>query len=250
MKDYYKILGVERNAREDDIRSAFRNLSKRYHPDTHPNDPDAEAKFKEANEAYETLSDPSKRMIYDSLIPEDIGITTSNSSVSNFPKICGKRNHPNLTRVIGLGLAAATIALISYYGIKVDNTPEYISQPTPISIPLPTPVLLPEVLAESQKPENNRKAMDTSGRLTGYAESDLIKHSYFIAVDPPIKIDRSCLEKLVKDYESQTNIGVLPNMNDGILSGFSIYPKIVGAGTGSEKQDIQNLADKCAKEAF
>ncbi len=63
-KDYYRILGVDKSANEKDIKKAFRRLAKEYHPDANPN-PSAEAKFKEINEAYETLSNPEKRKLYD-----------------------------------------------------------------------------------------------------------------------------------------------------------------------------------------
>lgn len=66
-KDYYKLLGVERNATEADIKSAFRKLALQYHPDRNPNNKQAEEKFKEINEAYEVLSDPQKRSRYDQL---------------------------------------------------------------------------------------------------------------------------------------------------------------------------------------
>lgn len=68
-KDYYKILGVDKKATEKDIRSAFRRLARQYHPDVNPNNPDAEARFKEINEANEVLSDPEKRRKYDELGP-------------------------------------------------------------------------------------------------------------------------------------------------------------------------------------
>jgi len=64
-KDYYKILGVPRNATEKEIKKAYRKLARQYHPDANPNDPTAEEKFKEINEAYEVLSDPEKRKRYD-----------------------------------------------------------------------------------------------------------------------------------------------------------------------------------------
>jgi curved DNA-binding protein len=66
-KDYYKILGVERNAGEDDIRKAYRKLAMQYHPDRNPNDKQAEERFKEINEAYQVLSDSQKRAHYDRL---------------------------------------------------------------------------------------------------------------------------------------------------------------------------------------
>ncbi len=65
MKDYYEILNVSRDASQDEIKSAYRKLAKKYHPDLNPNDKEAEQKFKEINEAYEVLSDPEKRKRYD-----------------------------------------------------------------------------------------------------------------------------------------------------------------------------------------
>ena len=64
-RDYYEVLGVEKSASEDDIKKAFRKKAKMYHPDLHPDDKDAEAKFKEVNEAYEVLSDKDKKSRYD-----------------------------------------------------------------------------------------------------------------------------------------------------------------------------------------
>ncbi|HYE33053.1 MAG TPA: J domain-containing protein [Methylomirabilota bacterium] len=66
-KDYYKSLGVERTASEDDIRKAFRKLARQYHPDVAKDKKSAEEKFKEINEAYEVLGDPEKRKKYDTL---------------------------------------------------------------------------------------------------------------------------------------------------------------------------------------
>ncbi len=64
-KDYYKLLGVEKNAGEKDIKSAYRKLARKYHPDVNPNDKAAEEKFKDISEAYEVLSDADKRRKYD-----------------------------------------------------------------------------------------------------------------------------------------------------------------------------------------
>ncbi|GAB6182568.1 molecular chaperone DnaJ [Thermodesulfovibrio hydrogeniphilus] len=65
MKDYYSILGVSRDASQEEIKKAFRRLAKKYHPDLNPGDKEAEEKFKEINEAYACLSDPVKRANFD-----------------------------------------------------------------------------------------------------------------------------------------------------------------------------------------
>ncbi len=78
-KDYYEILGVDKKADEATIKKAYRKMAKKYHPDTNPNNKASEDKFKEANEAYEVLSDKGKRSKYD-----QFGSNYQNGNNSNF----------------------------------------------------------------------------------------------------------------------------------------------------------------------
>ena len=64
-RDYYEVLGIEKGASEAEIKSAFRKMAMKYHPDRNPGDKEAEEKFKEVNEAYSVLSDPEKKEKYD-----------------------------------------------------------------------------------------------------------------------------------------------------------------------------------------
>jgi len=80
-RDYYAVLGVDKNVTEAGLKSAYRKLGKQYHPDV-SKDPDAAVKMQEINEAYETLSDPQKRAAYDS----DSSGSGSNSGGGNRPR--------------------------------------------------------------------------------------------------------------------------------------------------------------------
>ena len=91
-RDYYEVLGVEKNASSDQIKSAYRKLALKYHPDKNPGDQEAEAKFKEAAEAYEVLSDSDKRARYDRYGHEGVGgaySTNMNDIFAHFGNIFG-----------------------------------------------------------------------------------------------------------------------------------------------------------------
>ena len=83
-KNYYKALGVDEKADGDTIKKAYRNLAKKYHPDTHPNDEKTVEKFKEISEAYEVLGDPDKRKKYDQISSQTGGYNGSEFDPSKF----------------------------------------------------------------------------------------------------------------------------------------------------------------------
>lgn len=89
--DYYNVLGVSRGASAEEIKKAFRKQAKKYHPDANPNDPKAEERFKEVNEAYEVLSDPEKRAQYDRFGAAGVGAGPGFSGFSGFGGFGGRR---------------------------------------------------------------------------------------------------------------------------------------------------------------
>ena len=91
-RDYYDVLGVDRNAKEDELKKAYRKLAMKHHPDRNPDDSSASEKFKEATEAYEILSDSSKRSAYDQFGHQGVdpsGFASGRSATEAFNDIFG-----------------------------------------------------------------------------------------------------------------------------------------------------------------
>ncbi len=101
-KDYYKTLGVERSASEQDIKKAYRKLAMKYHPDQNPGDKQSEDKFKDLNEAYQVLSDPQKKSRYDQLGDSYFSYQQNGGNPNGFnweQWYAGGRQNPNARRV-------------------------------------------------------------------------------------------------------------------------------------------------------
>ena len=87
MKDYYAILGVSRDADQEQIKKAYRRLARRYHPDVAGGDDECEARFKEINEAYEVLGDPEKRHRYDLFGDEGLAASSFERGFDGFGRV-------------------------------------------------------------------------------------------------------------------------------------------------------------------
>jgi curved DNA-binding protein CbpA len=86
MADLYKVLGVPRDASDEDIRKAYRKLAKENHPDLNPGNPEAERRFKEISAAYDILGDPEKRKRYDAGEIDESGVDRNANSTASMPR--------------------------------------------------------------------------------------------------------------------------------------------------------------------
>ena len=103
-RDYYDILGVSKNASQDEIKKAFRKKARQYHPDVNKDNPkEAEAKFKEANEAYEVLSDETKKAQYD-----QFGHDASNKEAALAPVVSKEALEVSVVKLADLVISLAT----------------------------------------------------------------------------------------------------------------------------------------------
>ncbi len=128
-KDYFKILGISRNATDQEIKSAFRKLARKFHPDLNPKDNKAESKFKEINEAYEILSDQAKKKSYEQYLsywiknPE--GQSTNSYGENNFDRFNQYSNFDDfLNDLIG---RFSEVGQEIYSNISSDNIPQVLN---------------------------------------------------------------------------------------------------------------------------
>ena len=110
-KDLYKVLGLSRGASQEDIRKAHRKLVREYHPDANPEDPRAEERFREIQQAYEVLSNPQKRQEYD----KGLHISSEGSSGRRRPR-AGRRTEGQTTYTVDLSELLAKLANLSSDG--------------------------------------------------------------------------------------------------------------------------------------
>lgn len=137
-RDYYEVIGVSRNATKQEVKKAYRKLAMKFHPDRNPGDSEAEARFKEASEAYEVLSDDEKRRIYDQYGHDglkgqgfDPGFTDFGDIFSAFGDIFGgfgfgggrsRRGGPRLRRGADLELMVEVDFMEAALGVKTTST--------------------------------------------------------------------------------------------------------------------------------
>lgn len=111
--DYYKILGVDRNIPQKDVRAAYRKRAKQFHPDLHPNDPKAKAKFQALSEAFEVIGDPEKRAKYTSMANNGVMLKPTRTLVDSVVLKVHKVEETHLVDSISVALEMEVAALVA-----------------------------------------------------------------------------------------------------------------------------------------
>jgi molecular chaperone DnaJ len=133
-RDYYEVLGVNRDASEEDIKKAYRKLAMQHHPDRNPDNPKAEEKFKEAKEAYEVLCDPDKRAAYDRFGHQGVEHVAGAAGGANFADAFGDI----FSEIFGGGRARANVYRGADLRYNLEITLEEAARGTETKIRIPT----------------------------------------------------------------------------------------------------------------
>ena len=130
--DYYKALGVDKNATEEEIKKAYRKLARKLHPDLNPNDKEAHKKFQQINEANEVLSDPEKRKKYDQYGKTGAMLTSLNKpAVNNSNTIVAAANKVSQVRLTQMNfLSFSLLCLVVKEGSREEASKDKITMPS------------------------------------------------------------------------------------------------------------------------
>lgn len=269
-KDYYETLGVARNATEDDIKKAYRNLARKFHPDLHPEKKaEMEAKFKDINEAYGVLSDPKKRSDYDltgsvSYEPgmgggypppgggvhfEDFGFGNVGGFEDVFSEIFGRgaRRGPRKGSDLEYSVTLGFMQAVKGAEVRISVPRRGGSETITVKIP-------PGVKSGGRVRVPGKGEQGDGGPGDLYIITEVEDHKYFrrvdkdIYVDVPINIKEALLgaDIQVPTIDGMTTIKVPPGIKSGQklrIKGKGVYG---AGGRGDEYVIIQIAAQKAA----